>query len=519
MLRFALVDTTVGRIVDYVSFDSPQAPTDLTSLLTSGADCGTNYTPSGAIGAMWCTNRDVTSVFTPTYGIMNQIVASLGSVVADQWPPNQHEADVDFFRFQFGLSPLYYPNGAFWMTNIFDCPYAPARAISLYTSWQANDPLVHYTLPDLSDVLSHQPAFELDTTGYSPLPGLGGKDLFTGQSVGSASPFNIHYRPWGGNPHASLWDLDTTPLTNWELGLKDPLVSHSDYWNFPTNLLSDLSWIGQVHRGTPWQTIYLKSSAIDLVTWTNWTGDGQLTDYGIPGAPLTYDAASTLPTNDWRLAALLISLLSTNDPRTLLLVNEPSEPVWATALDGIVALTNTTSDVQLRRYGLSGFATFETVLVQSNSPQASLIGAGIDAARSSHLGQRFSNAGDILATPELSVASPFLNQGSLTNVYIRPAVYTYQQTYGLSDAAYEAIPAQLLPRLRPDSVASIVLGASPMQVQFSGADGYAYAVEVSSNLVDWTSITTNHPSNGVFTFQESAPPTGARRFYRSALLP
>ena len=34
----------------------------------------------------------------------------------------------------------------------------------------------------------------------------------------------------------------------------------SDYWDFPTNLLSNLSWLGRVHRGTPWQTLYLKSA-------------------------------------------------------------------------------------------------------------------------------------------------------------------------------------------------------------------------------------------------------------------
>ena len=79
----------------------------------------------------------------------------------------------------------------------------------------------------------------------------------------------------------------------------------------------DASWLGRVHRGTPWQTLYLKAPGATLPSWMQWTGNGQLLTNWNGSYGLTYDAFFTQPTNDWRLASLLVSLLNTNDPRTL----------------------------------------------------------------------------------------------------------------------------------------------------------------------------------------------------------
>jgi hypothetical protein len=40
------------------------------------------------------------------------------------------------------------------------------------------------------------------------------------------------------------------------LSFKDPLVRGSDDWDFPTNKFPGIGWLGRVHRGTPWQTVY-----------------------------------------------------------------------------------------------------------------------------------------------------------------------------------------------------------------------------------------------------------------------
>jgi hypothetical protein len=120
----------------------------------------------------------------------------------------------------------------------------------------------------------------------------------------------------------------------------------------------------------------------------------------------------------------------------------------------------------------------------------------------------FRRLGDIFATPELSIASPWLNESS-----------DLQLRYGISDAAYEMIPAQLLALVRPDSIGSVVQAGQTLQIQFTGADGYAYALQTSSNLLDWTTISTNYPIYGVFTLPPIAPSDFFPRFYRSILLP
>jgi len=40
--------------------------------------------------------------------------------------------------------------------------------------------------------------------------------------------------------------------------LMDAGVRRSDDWMFPTNKFPNIGWLGRVHRGTPWQTVYIK---------------------------------------------------------------------------------------------------------------------------------------------------------------------------------------------------------------------------------------------------------------------
>ena len=71
-----------------------------------------------------------------------------------------------------------------------------------------------------------------------------------------------------------------------------------------------------------------------------WTGNGQLVTKWEAVNGVTYDAFFTQPTNDWRIASLLVSLLSTNDPRSLASVNQPNAAAWCGLLDGLTVLTN-----------------------------------------------------------------------------------------------------------------------------------------------------------------------------------
>src|SRR5262249_28094477 len=142
----------------------------------------------------------------------------------------------DFFRAQFGLGSLYNPGTTFAKSNAFYAPFVPVRTIYLSTSWQANDPLVHYTVGDLRDLN------RTNNVAFVPpnplLPNIG--------------RINDRYEPWGYSAsHGS------TP-TMFNLAVKDPLVTRSDDWQFPTNKFPNIGWLGRVHRGTPWQTVYLK---------------------------------------------------------------------------------------------------------------------------------------------------------------------------------------------------------------------------------------------------------------------
>jgi len=210
-----------------------------------------------------------------------------------------------------------------------------------------------------------------------------------------------------------------------------------------------------------------------------WTGD-----------PDAADASAMSPAQDWRLASLLASMFNTNDLRSLVSVNNPDPNAWLVLLDGLTALTNTASGV------------FDAILVSSNSPQASIIASAIQAARNGQQSGFFRDTGDILSVPSLTTTSPFLN-AALSN--------------GITDAVYEEIPSQLLSLVRADSIGSAAPASGRIAIQFTGYDGHDYAIQASSDLVNWSSISTNSLTGGMLNITN--PPSNAdKQFYRSVLL-
>lgn len=91
-----------------------------------------------------------------------------------------------------------------------------------------------------------------------------------------------------------------------------------------------------------------------------------------------------------------------------------------------------------------------------------------------------------------------------------------QAQRGITDEAYERLPSQLLPLLRADSVGSVVQSNGNWHLQFTGFENYPYEVESSGDLSNWTAISTNYPTNGVFSIPLN--PAG-NQFFRSRLLP
>jgi hypothetical protein len=480
-LRFILVDITANRIVDYVNLSSSEKPLNIMELMRKNARCDGDLPVTGDPdpGCLWCTNRagNPTGIpapdnpHLPTYGILNQMYICMGlpRMVSDSFWRGYNSSTVDkaemiwlFLGRMFGdPSTLTDPSDL-----DFSTPFNPQRTIYQYISWEANDPLVHHTVPDLIDLFSATNVLQWDVNTANPVSSLSGR-----QSLAN------HYRPWGGNP---LTSGDTTPSSKVNPAVKDPQVTCSDDWDFPSGEALSLSNLGRIHRGTPWQTVYLKSARVDGFTWQRWTGDTNGSS-----------ALVTMPTNDWRLVSLLGLMLNTNNPHQLLSINNPDTNAWLAVLDGLAVLTNSSPPLEF--------------LMSSNSPQAVMLAAAILRMQSAQPAGHFLHLGDILATPELSLASPWLNTNNSRN--------------SPSDEAYEMIPSQLLPRLREDSIGSLISVSNQTRVQFTGYDHYAYAVEASRDLVHWVTVGTKRPCYGIFTLPIPPRLNSGRIFYRSVLLP
>ncbi len=466
-LQVYMVDANSGRLIDYVQLSGPNTNLNL-NLYTDGNIPGNTY-----YNGMWNTNGN-----TVPQGIAYQIQVSLDNPhyypnVEQFWNSQSYitvENEIDAFRAFYHFSPVYNnPSGASLIgaansSLAWQVPYTPSTNFYQYITWQVNDPLVHYLASDLT-VLVPQSGYQYP--------------LIT-------TPPNRRYQPWG----ATMLQLLNSSTNSYNLSFKDPLIWSSDDWNFPEGHPLNPGWIGQVHRGTPWQTIFLKSTnvlslveynnAVGQNTWQNWTGD---TDAA--------DAAAMAPVQDWHLASLFTSLLNTNNFTLLFHVNNPSPNAWQGLLNGLTASTNIPDQ--------SDF-----VLISSNSSQASLIANAIQSERVAQPGQSFSDVGDILAVHELGDQSPFLAGLDANN--------------GVSDAAYEIIPSQLLSLLRADSSGLVALTNSLPHVQFTGYDEHPYAIQVSSDLLNWVNISTNYPLNGIVNVTNSIMLNSNQEFYRSILL-
>ena len=461
-LRFMLVDSTANRIVDYVNLTKTETPLDVFGQLIKfgGGQTNCGVTPDSN---PWCTNVWQNSTSSGvTYGILSQIAAgragSRSPVYAEYLPVLALEYAIDNFRYQFGLVPIYSQGMSFVRTNVFYSPLNPQLPLSLNISWQANDPLLHTMLNAFSDratVTAYRGDPHLDNLGW----------------------LNMTYEPWGGNPLGSSFSP-----TKFDASVKDPLVRSPDDWNFPSGQKLKFEWLGRVHRGTPWQTIYLKSSAVDLQKWEAWTGILDLEQ-----------ARLIHPTNDWHLAALWADWLNTNPLASRFSINNSDKAAWRTLFDGFNVSSNTPT------------GQFDTV-VSSNSTQAAILADSIQSAQTAHSGGFLKNVVDILSIPELSAASPWLETNYVSS-FRAP-----------SDEAYEALPTQLLPLLRADSIGSASFNGENCVLRFSGYSEHDYALQVSPDLRNWTSVVTNHLVDGVLTFTNFANTSSAPRFYRSALV-
>lgn len=494
-----------NHVIDYVQMSGPSSTRDISYEIADKPPQDTAAIQNRT--SMWDTNG-FNGAAAPTMGVVNQIAisrnGSSGTILNDwERPPNMPnfnlgntsltDAEAAFFNGFF--VPSYVVNGKIYhnTNTVVQAPYTPTRTVWQFTLWQANDPLVHYLASDLETLAVYSGQHRSDDLILNPAP------------IVLLDTLNLHYQPWGRNAQmAQVSSLSGLSVDSdaYNSRLRDPLVWGSDDWNFPTGQDWSLNWLGRVHRGTPWQTIYLKSSDIlqeaqvlpgsviniGTNTWEAWMG---LSDAKL--------AQQTSPVADRRLAGLLAAMLNTNNLASQFSVNNHDPNAWAKLMDGFVVLSNSLdTPTSLTPPQL------DSLIVALNSPQILAVANAIESARSS---QYFHDIGEILAVPELTEYSPYLNRTNIQQLH-----------FGINDEAYEAIPSQLLPLLRADSFGSLISSYEQAEVQFSGYDGHSYAIQASPDLINWVTVSTNSPANGVFHFDIPQATNSSKEFYRSLLL-
>jgi hypothetical protein len=413
--RLTYILSSGDRILDFVHLPHLDRRIDIGATLAGFTADQVDLDPRPPLVRCFRPNRSGSNptLDTPTDGVLEQMAISLGQVPQDQtlWtaynltPTNDLNAAIQGFHdFVFGTGNN--PN------TEQQAPFSPARRFLIETRLQANDPLVHYLAEDLADATNR------NTTWFiaKPFATLVG-------TVNDPNPLNIgklnmRYRPWGGRP-GKVNDLDPEVVNH---AVKDPGVFMSDDWDFQAGKFASIGLLGKVHRGTPWQTIYLKADVAPMDLW-----QGRSVD------PLEH------PTNDWRLMDIFTVAQHPNATRGQLSINQSGQAAWSAVLSGVSVYSNLPPSVQgaLTAYPLA------TNLIDPGSPQLTNILNGINAQRALRPGQTFHSLGELLSVPELTVGAggaiiqPFLDNSWVGN-----------KSGGMTDAEYERIPQQIMSLLK-----------------------------------------------------------------------
>jgi hypothetical protein len=360
-LRFFLFDN--GHLVDAVGL----APAGLTTNITKALVANPTF------GPLWKTNlfRGIPE------GIWNQIQVSRPGGVPG-WDPNW----VNFAKYdttgggKTGFEKfLTETNNA--RTNM-GVPYTPYVKIYRKYEWRANDPLVHYIDADLR---RDSPTNVVQFAGLSPT------DLQELNRYGLGK-LNPEYKPWRLTPGADASDIvvNANPFNT------DPGVAGSDAWEFPTNKLASLGWLGRVHRGTPWQTIYFKPAAAHLPV------DPQFNNWG-----QVHYSMRMHPTNDWRLADIFTVAQHQNATRGRVSVNQTNVAAWSGVLSGI--------RLPMESGGMIVTNVVEPAFID---PRLDQLVTAINTRREQLPGQVFSSMAEFVSVPELSLTSPYLTSSGTT---------------------------------------------------------------------------------------------------------
>ena len=392
--RFRMMLFDNGYIVDAVALAPVSFSTNITKVLAE----------EPRFGPLWRTNRNGGGgVTVATAGIQNQILASLPGRAANVDPdwndwqmPGGTVATVKNAKEGFEAWLNSRTNAA----SVQQVPFTPHVKVFRRFEWRANDPLVHYTDQDL----------RRGTNAVQFASFLRNFDALTNFNLGTRNP---EYNPWGGNPNASMADPGRQAMSQ-NSTIIDPRVKSSDDWDFPTNKFPTLGWLGRVHRGTPWQTVYFKAAPAP--------GQDKWLD------PRVHYSLRAHPTNDWALADVFTVAQHPNASRGRLSINQTNVAAWSAVLSGAEVSTFLEAGGGQRVTN----AIIQPVLIE---PHVETIVKAINARREALPGRVYGSLREFIGLPELTTASPYLNP---------PYVSTAPQPDTLRDRDYEAIPERIL---------------------------------------------------------------------------
>lgn len=326
-------------------------------------------------------------------------------------------------------------------------PFVPSRRMHQLYTWQANDPLVHFVAGDLTRPPASGKPVNVPMGTFTPTWNIGA--------------VNDVYHPWGGGTQT---DRNNDPFA-WNVGLQDPAIRSSDHWNFPVGTnkavfrFPGVGWLGRIHRGTPWQTLYMKSTHyVD-------GNDGQGTAFVTPERWIQWSGSrGTHPKVDWKLFGVFTVAPNEAATRGLLSVNQAEKAAWSAVLSGITVFTNTLPTGEALSPPANIADAYQSVVIEPATPQIQQIVQSINFWRTNQTriervtannlqswefvhepnSRYFKDLGSVLNAPALSTESPYLNRdgSQIQNVWV--------------DEAVERIPQQIMSLLQRDEPRFVV---------------------------------------------------------------
>lgn len=276
-------------------------------------------------------------------------------------------------------------------------------------------------------------------------------------AAGRPRRYQEAFSPWGRVPRLGVQATAVADVVRNNLAFKDPQIVSPDNWRFlaqtpgaPAHVsYPNLGWLGRVHRGTPWQTVYLKSAVADLRQQNGLDGApwlalffGEMNDWASWAGN-----ANTHPIRDWKLLDLFTTAINDNAAKGLLAVNQTNLAAWAAVLSGVPVLDNRTSandpqplvlrpDSPEVAQVISGYTNNGVVIpgLMTMLNTTNLLAAGITGPIAP--GGTFTNLGSILSVPTLSDRAPF--------------VVADPTASRVTDEVVERLPQQILSLLRAD---------------------------------------------------------------------